>query len=143
MRRLPATHQALTPKGLMFGLSAEKLLVILVIAVFIIGPQRLPEYAAKLRKLVRSVRSYADAAKERVSTELGPDFDDLEWKKLDPRQYDPRRIIRSALLDDPAVVPAVMPVRVIDENDPLLKPSEIALLKKQREISPSTPTPET
>ena len=39
------------------------------------------------------------------------------FRKLDPRQYDPRRIIREALLDDtpaaavPVVVPAVKPVR--------------------------------
>ncbi|MET1019756.1 MAG: Sec-independent protein translocase TatB, partial [Microterricola sp.] len=32
--------------------------------------------------------------------EMGPEFDDVDWKKLDPRQYDPRRIIREALTDD-------------------------------------------
>ncbi len=35
---------------------------------------------------------------------MGPEFDDLDWKKLDPRQYDPRRIIREALTDDEPVV---------------------------------------
>jgi len=33
--------------------------------------------------------------------EMGDDFDDVDWRKLDPRQYDPRRIIRDALLDSP------------------------------------------
>jgi sec-independent protein translocase protein TatB len=28
---------------------------------------------------------------------LGPEFDEVDWKKLDPRQYDPRRIVRDAL----------------------------------------------
>ena len=85
----------------MFGLTAEKLAVIALIAVFILGPQRLPLYASKLAKLVRAVRSFARDTRERLSDELGPDFDDIDWKKLDPRQYDPRRIIRSALEDDP------------------------------------------
>ena len=31
--------------------------------------------------------------------ELGDDFDPEAWKKLDPRQYDPRRILRDALAD--------------------------------------------
>ncbi|HEV7169154.1 MAG TPA: Sec-independent protein translocase TatB, partial [Micrococcaceae bacterium] len=31
---------------------------------------------------------------------LGPEFEDVDWRKLDPRQYDPRRIIREALLAD-------------------------------------------
>ena len=37
---------------------------------------------------------------------MGADFDDVDWRTLDPRQYDPRRIIREALLDD-APVPTV------------------------------------
>ena len=41
----------------------------------------------------------ATGAKDRMREEMGPDFDDVDWKKLDPRQYDPRRIIREALTD--------------------------------------------
>lgn len=85
-----------------FGLTFDKLLIIAVIAVFLIGPERLPGYAAQLARLVRSLRSMADGAKERMREEMGPEFDEVDWKKLDPRQYDPRRIIREALVDDPA-----------------------------------------
>ena len=42
----------------------------------------------------------ADGAKDRMREEMGPEFDEVDWKKLDPRQYDPRRIIREALVDD-------------------------------------------
>jgi sec-independent protein translocase protein TatB len=84
----------------MFGLSIEKIAIVLVVAAFIIGPQRLPEYAAKLAQFVKTVKSMADGAKDRITSEMGPEFQDTDWKKLDPRQYDPRRIIRSALLDD-------------------------------------------
>jgi hypothetical protein len=45
-----------------------------------------------------------------MKDEMGPDFDDVDWKKLDPRQYDPRRIIREALIDDEPTTPAVRPV---------------------------------
>ena len=78
----------------------DKLLVIGVIAVFLLGPDRLPHYAAQFGRLVRSLRRMADDAKDRMREELGPDFDDVDWKKLDPRQYDPRRIIREALAED-------------------------------------------
>jgi sec-independent protein translocase protein TatB len=44
----------------------------------------------------------ASGAKERMRDEMGDDFNDVDWRKLDPRQYDPRRIIRDALLDSPA-----------------------------------------
>jgi sec-independent protein translocase protein TatB len=82
-----------------FGWTFEKLLVIGVIAVFLLGPERLPHYAAQFARLVKSLRRMADDAKDRMRDELGPDFDDVDWKKLDPRQYDPRRIIREALVD--------------------------------------------
>jgi sec-independent protein translocase protein TatB len=89
-----------------FGLTIEKLLLIGIIAVFLIGPDRLPGYTAQFARLIKSLRDMAKGAKERMRDELGPDFDELEWKKLDPRQYDPRRIIREALLDEPTPAPA-------------------------------------
>lgn len=92
-----------------FGLTFEKLFVIGLIAVILLGPERLPYYASQLAKLVRSLRDFANGAKERMREEMGPDFDDVDWKKLDPRQYDPRRIIREALLEDEAV-PVIKPV---------------------------------
>ncbi|WP_125100353.1 twin-arginine translocase TatA/TatE family subunit [Leucobacter chromiireducens] len=82
------------------GLTFEKLLVILVIALFVVGPDRLPMYAKKLGDLVRSLKRMADGAKDRLRDEMGPEFDDVDWKQLDPRQYDPRRIIRDALVED-------------------------------------------
>lgn len=79
-----------------------KLLFIAVLALFLVGPEKLPDYAAKLARFVRAARGMLDDAKDRVREELGPDFDEEEWRKLDPRQYDPRRIIRDALLEPPA-----------------------------------------
>ena len=84
----------------MFGLTIDKIFIIGVVAVFLLGPERLPYYASQLAKLVKTVRTMATGAKERMREEMGPDFDDVDWKKLDPRQYDPRRIIREALTDD-------------------------------------------
>ncbi|THG28483.1 twin-arginine translocase TatA/TatE family subunit [Naasia lichenicola] len=88
----------------MFGLTFEKLLLIGVVAVLLVGPDRLPRYAAQLAHLVRNLRGMADGAKSRMREEMGPEFDEVDWKKLDPRQYDPRRIIREALIDDTPVV---------------------------------------
>jgi sec-independent protein translocase protein TatB len=93
-----------------FGLTFDKLLIVGIIAVFVVGPQRLPYYASQLARLVKSLRTMADGAKDRMREEMGPDFDDVDWKKLDPRQYDPRRIIREALLDDEPSYPVVKPV---------------------------------
>ncbi len=79
----------------------EKLLIIGLIAVFVIGPERLPQYAAGLARLVKSLRNMATNARERMREEMGDEFDEINWQDLDPRRYDPRRIIREALLEDP------------------------------------------
>ena len=92
-----------------FGLTIEKLLLIGVIALFLIGPDRLPAYSAQLARFVRNLRALASGAKERMKDELGPDFDEEEWKKLDPRQYDPRRIIRDALREEDATAGGAEP----------------------------------
>lgn len=84
----------------MGGLTFDKIFIVLLIALFILGPDKLPHYAQKLGELVRGLKRMTDGAKDRLKEEMGPEFDDVDWKQLDPRQYDPRRIIRDALLED-------------------------------------------
>lgn len=79
----------------------EKFLVLLVIALIVIGPQRLPEYAENLGRWVRQLRDMAWDARDAMRAELGPEFEEVDWTKYDPRRYDPRRIVRDALLEPP------------------------------------------
>jgi len=90
---------------MIFGLTIEKLLLIGVVAALILGPERLPRYAESLAALTKRARAWVSTARTRVRDEMGEDFDDVDWRTLDPRQYDPRRIIREALLDDAPVAP--------------------------------------
>ena len=84
----------------MFGLSAEKLLLLALLAVLILGPERLPYYAKQLGEWARKGKRMVDNAQVQMKSELGEGFEDLDWKKLDPRQYDPRRIVREALKEE-------------------------------------------
>jgi sec-independent protein translocase protein TatB len=134
-----------------FGLTFDKLIIIAVIAVFLIGPDRLPGYAAQLARLVRSVRAMADGAKDRMREEMGPEFDEVDWKKLDPRQYDPRRIIREALLDDPVTTVSVSAAATAAGAASAEKPksaepstnrsAESAYEKRQRRLGKGRPAP--
>lgn len=119
------------------SLNMGELLLLLLLAVVILGPTRLPEYTRKLARGARRLRELTDDARGRLSEELGPDFDDVDWKSLDPRQYDPRRIVREAFNDGPedtgaaraaaptatepravgAAVPPVRPTRVVRDPD--------------------------
>src|SRR5699024_10177099 len=62
----------------------------------------MPKYAEQLGRLVRTLRDMARGATKTLKEELGPEAEDLDFTKLDPRQYDPRRIVRDALMEDDA-----------------------------------------
>jgi sec-independent protein translocase protein TatB len=84
----------------MFDINGWEFVILVIAALLVIGPDRMPEYSAKLAKLVRQLRGMADTAKVQLREQMGPDFDDVDWKSYDPRQYDPRRIVREALMDE-------------------------------------------
>jgi sec-independent protein translocase protein TatB len=137
--RLGLTHAPGTIlEDVSFGLTIEKLLLIGIIAVFLIGPDRLPGYTAQFARLIKSLRDMARGAKDRMRDELGPDFDEVEWRKLDPRQYDPRRIIREARLDDGTQRPAVAPAVAAGAAKPAI---ESAYQKRQRYLREGKPAP--
>lgn len=84
----------------MFNITGGEMVVLIVVAIVILGPHKLPAYAKQLRELVRNLKRMATNATQQVKDELGDEFTDVDWEKLDPRQYDPRRIVRDALNDE-------------------------------------------
>src|SRR6476659_1927713 len=70
-------------------------MVIIVVAVVVFGPDRLPEFARQAGRLVRQVRTLTLAARDDIRTELGPEFADFELTDLDPR-----RAMRKYIQDD-------------------------------------------
>ncbi len=124
-----------------FGLTFDKLLIILVIAVFLVGPDRLPQYAAQLARLVRTLRDFANGARDRMRDEMGPEFDEVDWRKLDPRQYDPRRIIREALLEDPEAAKPVSPGGPQPVAPGEAAPRETAYAQRQKRLARGAAAP--
>ncbi len=80
--------------GSFFGIGGWEFIILALVFVLIVGPQRLPEYTRNIVRMVRRARQWVDESRESVENEMGIAVDDL--KKYDPRQYDPRRIIRDA-----------------------------------------------
>jgi sec-independent protein translocase protein TatB len=117
-----------------FDVNGSEFLVLLVVVLLVIGPERLPEYSAKLAKLVRQVRGMATSAKVQLREQMGPEFDDVDWKQYDPRQYDPRKIVREALMDDGS-----------DDDQPFppvdVPPAEVKAQSSPKRYDPDQPTP--
>ncbi|MFT4147349.1 MAG: Sec-independent protein translocase TatB [Micrococcaceae bacterium] len=87
----------------MFGINSWDLMILLFIAVFVVGPDRMQRYAKELPHTIRKIREMSEGAKSQIKDELGDEYADLtlaDIKKYDPRQYDPRKIIKEALSED-------------------------------------------
>jgi len=88
--------------GGLFNINGAELVVILLVVALVVGPDRLPAYARQLGQFVRAVRDQVRSVRSRVDEEVQAELGDVDWSALDPRRYDPRRIVREALLDEPA-----------------------------------------
>ena len=61
--------------------------VLLVLALFVFGPDRLPGIAADAGRNLRKVRHYVKGMTEDLKTELGPELGDVDLASLHPRTF--------------------------------------------------------
>ena len=69
----------------MFDVGLLELAVIALVAVIVLGPDRLPELARQAAQLLHKARGMATNARDELRNELGPDYADLQLRDLDPR----------------------------------------------------------
>ena len=70
----------------MFGIGVPELLVIAVVATFVFGPDRLPDFARQAGRFIRQLRKLSQQARDDIRSELGPEYADFELTDLDPRR---------------------------------------------------------
>ncbi len=82
----------------MFGMGMPEIALIIVVALLVFGPEKLPDLARQAGGFMRTVRQMADNAKNDIGREMGSDFKDLNLRDLDPRE-----VVRRSMMDTPGV----------------------------------------
>jgi len=80
-----------------FGLGAGEIAVIVIIAIILWGPEKLPDVARKAARIINFLRQVANNAQTSVRSELGPGFEDFDI--TDPRGSVRRYVMRQGGLD--------------------------------------------
>jgi sec-independent protein translocase protein TatB len=79
---------------------AGEVIGLAVVALVVVGPEKLPRYAADAARMLRQVRRMASEARDEVTRELGPELKDLNLSDLDPRQLVRKHLLEPINLDD-------------------------------------------
>ena len=86
----------------MFNIGPMELLVLAVVGLIVLGPDRLPGLARDAGRLIRSLREMATGARAQLREELGPEFADLDLRNLHPRTAIQRAVLGDEI--DPAAL---------------------------------------
>lgn len=96
----------------MFGLGWGEIIIILVVGVFVLGPERIPVAVRWVTETLGKVRTMAAGAQEQLRSEIGPELDELRRQVADLqslkeiqelrslRDLDPRRMLSKNLLGE-------------------------------------------
>jgi sec-independent protein translocase protein TatB len=78
-----------------FGLGWPELVALVVIALLVFGPDKLPQAAAQAGRTLRNLRRMATNARDDLQAGLGPEF-----ANFDPADLNPKNFVRKHLLED-------------------------------------------
>ncbi|ORT61209.1 sec-independent translocase [Streptomyces sp. CB03238] len=68
-------------------IGALELVALVVLAVLVFGPDKLPKVIQDISGFIRKIRDFSESAKHDIRSELGPEFKDFEFEDLNPKTF--------------------------------------------------------
>ncbi|MEY2628878.1 MAG: hypothetical protein RL066_694 [Actinomycetota bacterium] len=98
-----------------FDIGAGEVLGLAILGMMLVGPERLPKLAVEAAQWVKKIRALATTATAELRENLGPGFEDLQPKDLNPKTFVKKQL--SELLDEEPTKPKLnRPVAMIDPD---------------------------
>ena len=81
-----------------FDIGAGEILGLAILGMMLVGPERLPKLAVEAAQWVKKIRDLATTATAELRENLGPGFEDLQPKDLNPKTFMKKQV--ADLLDE-------------------------------------------
>jgi sec-independent protein translocase protein TatB len=97
-----------------FDIGAGEFFGLAILAVILVGPDRLPQVASEAAKIVRKLRALSQSATAELRENLGPGFEDLQPSDLHPKTFIRKQL--AGVLDESEGKPTKNPKVKIDPD---------------------------
>lgn len=87
----------------MFGVGMGEFLGLIVLGLFLVGPERLPNAAKDFARFLHKVRNFTSYASRELKENLGPGFENLDVSDLTPKNL-AKKVIGNAMDDVKPIV---------------------------------------
>ena len=85
-----------------FDFGPGEIIGLAVLAMILVGPDRLPNFAVDAARILKKVREFASNATNELKENLGPGFEDLQPSDLRPKAFIKKQIASAMDSDDSA-----------------------------------------
>ncbi|MBU3752321.1 MAG: Sec-independent protein secretion pathway component [Candidatus Nanopelagicaceae bacterium] len=82
----------------MFGVGMGEFLGLVVLGLFLVGPDKLPNAAKDFARFLHKVRNFTSYASRELKQNLGPGFEDLDVSDLTPKNL-AKKVLGNAMDD--------------------------------------------
>lgn len=85
-----------------FDFGPGEVIGLAILAMILIGPERLPNFAVDAARFLKKVRNFATNATNELKENLGPGFEDLQPSDLRPKAFIKKQIANAMDEDSPS-----------------------------------------